>query len=71
MALPHPKSRKDNDRKEDKPNKRGVVWKLFKRTINITDDRDAKDDVNPAKNRTLGGLFHDCFSRFSHGRLSC
>jgi len=35
-----------------------MVWKLFKRTINITEYRNAEDDVNPAKNRTLGGNIH-------------
>ncbi len=56
MAFPHPQSRKDEDRNEDKPNSGGVVWYFFKRTINITDYRDAKDDVNPAKNRAFGGI---------------
>jgi hypothetical protein len=32
---------------------------LIKRAINVTDDRNAKDDVNRAKNPTLGGIFHD------------
>src|SRR5215471_9694324 len=59
MAFPHPKSRKDHYRKEDKPNSGGVFWYFFKRTINITDYRNAKDDVNPAKNRTFGAFFHD------------
>src|SRR6266852_2296674 len=59
MAFPHPKSRKDNYRNEDKPNSGGVVGNFFKRTINITEYRNAKDDVNPAKNRQLGGIFHD------------
>jgi hypothetical protein len=58
MAFPHPKSRKDNYRKEDIPNSGGVIWNFFKRTINITDYRNAKDDVNPAKNRTFGGIIH-------------
>jgi len=31
------------------------------RTINITEYRNAKDDVNPAKNRTFGGIIHDWF----------
>ena len=55
MAFPHPKSRKDNHRKEDKPNSGGVLWNFFKRTINITEYRNAKDNVNAAKNRTFGG----------------
>ena len=46
MAFPHPKSRKDNYRKEDKPNNRGVLWNFFKRTTNITEYRNAKDDVH-------------------------
>ena len=58
MALPHPKSRKDNCRKEDQPNSGGVLWNLFKRTINITEYRNAKDDVKPAKNRAFGGITH-------------
>src|SRR5207302_1115950 len=56
VAFPHPQSRKDHYRKEDKPSCGGVVWKFFKRTINITEYRNAKDDVNPAKNRTCGGF---------------
>jgi len=59
MAFPHPKSRKDHYRNDDKPNPVGVLWNFFKRTINITEYRNAKDDVNPAKNRTFGGIFHD------------
>jgi hypothetical protein len=61
MAFPHPKPRKDKYRKGAKPNNGGVVWKFFKRTIKITDYRNAKGDVNPAKNRTFGGLIHDWF----------
>ena len=59
MAFPHPKSRKDNCRNGDKLNNGCVVWDFFKWTINITDYRDAKDEVNPAKNRTFGGIIHD------------
>ena len=54
MTFPHPQSGKDHYRNEDKPSRRGVVWNFLKRTINITEYRDAKDDVNPAKNRALG-----------------
>src|SRR5215471_406697 len=50
MALPHPKPRKGKHRNEDKPGQRGVIRNLFKRTINITDDRDAQDEMNPAAN---------------------
>src|SRR5271169_1268221 len=61
MAFPHPKSREGKYRNEDKSSSGGVVWNLIKRTINITEYRNGKDDVNPAKNRTFSGLFHDEF----------
>jgi hypothetical protein len=59
MAFPHPKSRKENYRDENAPNNRGVLWNFFKRTINITEYRDAEDDVNPAKNGTCDASVHD------------
>jgi hypothetical protein len=55
MAFPHPQSRKDHDRKEDKPGCGRIVWKSFKRTINLAEYGNAKDDVNPAKNQTWVG----------------
>jgi len=58
MAFPHPQSRKDHYRKEEIPSWGSIVWKFFKRTINVTEYRNGKDDVNPAKNRTLGGSIH-------------
>jgi hypothetical protein len=71
MALPHQKARKGNDRKGDVSNNRGVVWKFFKRAINITDYGNAKDDVNPAKNRTFGGIIHDRFVNLFIGGTKC
>jgi len=56
VALPHQQSRNDHYRKEDKPRCGGIVGKFFKRTINITEYRNGNDDVDPAKNRTLGGI---------------
>src|ERR1700736_6947143 len=56
MAFPHPQSRKNKHRNEDKPRGRGVVWNLVKRAINVTEYRNAKDEVNPAKNRTCGSF---------------
>src|SRR5271165_524651 len=58
VAFPHPQSRKDKYRNEDKPSSRGVVWSLVKRTVNVTDYRDAQHDVNRANNRTPGGITH-------------
>ncbi len=78
MAFPHPQSRKDYDRNRNEPNNWGVVWKFFERAINIADDRNAEDKVDPAKNRTFGGVanhlipfpleFGACIYQFSsHG----
>lgn len=61
MAFPHPQSRKDHHRNEDKPRCGSIVRKSLKRTINVTEYWNAEDQVNPAKNRTLG--------RSIHGRL--
>src|SRR5579872_3341334 len=61
VAFPHPQSRKDHYRNEDKPGPEGVVGKLFKRTIDVTEYRNGKNDVNPAKNRPFGAFFHDEF----------
>jgi hypothetical protein len=58
MALPHPQSRKNHYRKEYISSCGRIAWKFFKWTINITEYRNGKDDVNPAKNRTLGSTIH-------------
>ena len=57
-AFPHPQSRKGDYRKGDEPNYGSVVWEFFKRTINVTDYWNGKDDVNPAKNRPFSCFFH-------------
>src|SRR5258708_27120449 len=59
MAFPHPQSRKKQNRKKDIANSGGVVWSVRRRIINVTEYRDATDNVNPAIDRTFGGLFHD------------
>jgi hypothetical protein len=59
MTLPHPQSRKDKYREEEITNSRGVIWDFFERTIDITGDRNGKDDVNPAEDRTCSGIIHD------------
>jgi hypothetical protein len=58
VAFPHPQSRKDHYRKEDKPSCGGIAWNLFKRTVNITEYRNAEEEMNPAKNPTLGRITH-------------
>ena len=52
MPFPHPQSRKDHDRNEHKPSLEGIARKFVEGTVDITEDRDAEDNVNPAKNRT-------------------
>jgi hypothetical protein len=70
MAFPHPKSRKDHYRNEDKPNSGSVVWNFFKRTINVTEYRNAQDKVDPAKNGTFGALIHDDVVRSDFAMMS-
>jgi len=59
MAFPHPQSRKHHHGNEDIPGLEGVVWKLFKRAIDVTEDWDGTDDVNPAKNCTRDASVRD------------
>ena len=59
LAFPHPQSCKDKCRKKDKPSGDGVVRNFFEWTINIAGYGNAKDDVNPAKDRTFGGWGHE------------
>src|SRR5690242_10345452 len=58
MAFPHPQSRKDHDRNEDKPGGASVLWEIFKRTINIAENWNAQNDMNPAKNPTWDAWAH-------------
>jgi hypothetical protein len=44
MAFPHPKSRKEHYRNDDKPNTGGVLWNFFKRTINIPEYRNLREE---------------------------
>src|SRR5215469_1192591 len=59
MPFPHPYSRKDHCRNEDKPCRGSIVWNLVERTINVTEDGNAEDEVNPAKNGTCEASAHD------------
>src|SRR5882724_8825403 len=65
VALPHPQSRQDHQGNEHKPNLGGICRKRFKRTENITEYRDAEDDVYAANNRTFGAFLHDSFTPFT------
>ena len=46
MAFPHPKSRKDNHRKKNKPNNGAKFGISSNGLINMTEYRNAKDDVH-------------------------
>jgi hypothetical protein len=59
MALPHPESGKDKYGKEDIANKGGVIGNLFKRAVHVSQNRNAADDVDPAKDRPLDALVHE------------
>ena len=59
MTFPHPQPRQDEYGQEDIPSRGSVIGDFFKWTINITDDRNAKDNMNPAKNRTFSALVHN------------
>jgi hypothetical protein len=65
MAFPHPQSRKENRRKGDIADDGSVIGKVFERAVNISDYRDAEDDVDPAQNRTFDGVAHNWFVKLS------
>src|SRR6201988_5433177 len=62
MTFPPPQPRKQQYRKKEIPNSGCVVSSIRRRIIDVTNHRNATDDVNPAKNRTFGGFFHDLSS---------
>lgn len=59
MAFPHPQSGKENDGNENIPKHGGILLNFLRRPVNVTDDRKAKEDVNPAKYRALSAWVHD------------
>ena len=61
MAFPHPKSRNRNYWNRHISNNGSVARKFLKRTINITDYRNGKDKVDPAKYGTFDGFIHGWF----------
>src|SRR6478609_6275516 len=59
MPFPHPQSHQDKYRNKNKPSGGCILGNFFKRAVNITEDRNAEDDVAPAANRALSALGHD------------
>jgi hypothetical protein len=58
MTLPHPQAGKNKHRKKEETDQGGVLGNLFERAIHIAEDGNAQEDVNPANNRTCGGITH-------------
>src|SRR5579862_5130682 len=59
MAFPHPQSRQNHGRNKDIARLEGVARKLVERAINIAEDRNAENDVNPAENRAREASIRD------------
>src|SRR5687768_16541639 len=71
LALPHPQSRQHQHGKEDVPGRCGVLRKVLERTVNVAGDRNGKDDVNPAEDRTFGGAVHGWVFNLFDWRRRC
>jgi hypothetical protein len=59
VTFPHPQSRKDKGGNGNIPDHGGVIGNLVKRAIDVADDRNTKDEVNPTEDRAFGGFIHD------------
>src|SRR3954462_13235588 len=53
VSFPHPQSGKYHQRKKDISSRTGVARKLFERTVDIAEYRNAKNEVNASENHTL------------------
>src|SRR5215467_14907416 len=58
VAFPHPESRNDHYRYENIPSGCGVLWNLVKGAVDIAENRNAEDEVNPAENCTREASIH-------------
>ena len=61
MAFPHPQARSHEQRNEYIPCRRGVLRNPLKRAIDVSDDRNAEDEVNRSKYHALRGTIHNPF----------
>src|SRR4029453_9840618 len=65
MTFPHPEPRQEHDGEEDESRRGCIVRKDLERTIDVTDDWNGTDDVNPADDQACGGVVHDgCYLLF-------
>jgi hypothetical protein len=61
LSFPHPQSREKNGWKIKVTKEWKIRASFVRRAINVSEQRQTKDDVRPAKNRTSGGVFHKGF----------
>jgi hypothetical protein len=58
ITLPHPQTREQNNRKVEIPEKGNVLHGFLRRPINVSNYKQAKDDVNPPEDRSFGVGVH-------------
>jgi hypothetical protein len=59
MTLPHPQARKDHCGKKDIPGGERVLGNLVKRAVDVANDWNGQNEVNPAKDYALDAWLHD------------
>src|SRR6185369_10023658 len=60
VAFPHPQSGEDHGRNYDVADARRVQRNLVEWAVDVADDRDRQDKVDPANDRAFGGFGHCC-----------
>ena len=58
VSLPHPQARQRDGRQRDEADDRRVVGEVLERAVDVAEDRDAEDQVNPATDRPLRRVTH-------------
>lgn len=59
MTLPHPQARKDHYGKKDIPGGERVLGNLVKRAVDVANDWNGQNEVNPANDYALDAWLHD------------
>ncbi len=59
MTFPHPQTCQEHDGNEDEAGWEGVLRNLVKWTVDVAEDRDAEDQVYPAKDRATDASVRD------------
>src|SRR6478735_11197117 len=58
MTFPHPETGEKHHGKEHVAGRGRVVRKHLERAVDVADDRNGADEVDPAEDGTFGGLCH-------------